>query len=91
MVVERYRQGADPVYARLHEGRQLAPGLRYLDSWVVDEPELSRCFQLMDADSLEALEQWIARWSDLVEFEVFPLITSGEAARRAAQGPSGPP
>lgn len=74
------------MYERLREGRQLASGLSYVDSWVVDEPELSRCFQLMDAERLEVLEQWAARWSDLVEFEIFPLIGSDEARRRTEQG-----
>ena len=30
------------------------------------------------------LEQWIARWSDLVDFEVVPVVTSAEATERIA-------
>jgi len=30
------------------------------------------------------LEQWMAQWSDLVEFEVHPVMTSQEAAQRMA-------
>jgi hypothetical protein len=30
------------------------------------------------------LEAWMARWSDLVAFEVHPVIASAEAARRVA-------
>jgi hypothetical protein len=48
MVVERYTKGPRPVYERAAtQGRMLPEGLRYVDSWVVDEPNLDRCFQLM--------------------------------------------
>jgi Protein of unknown function (DUF3303) len=81
MVVERFSRGAAPVYERAAEqGRLLPPGVRYVDSWV--DESLDRCFQLMEADEPGALDQWTARWSDLVEFEVVPVITSGEATAR---------
>jgi hypothetical protein len=80
MVVERFREGnARPVYERARErGRMLPPGLRYVDSWV--EANLGRCFQLMECDDLAPLMAWIARWTDLVEFEVIPVVTSGQAS-----------
>jgi hypothetical protein len=85
MIIERYRHGAAPVYDRFAaEGRLLPPGVRFLDSWVVDEPEISQCFQLMDADGLEPLTQWMQRWSDLVDFELFAVIDSPAAAARTA-------
>jgi hypothetical protein len=37
----------------------------------------------MEAEGREALDAWIARWSDVVDFEVAPVITSAEAATRA--------
>jgi hypothetical protein len=84
MVVERFRPGAAPaVYARARErGRMLPPGLTYLSSWV--EPGFGRCFQLMECDDPALFRPWIAAWEDLVEFEVVPVITSGEAAERMA-------
>jgi hypothetical protein len=30
------------------------------------------------------LEQWIANWSDLIDFEVYPVISSQEAVERIA-------
>ena len=79
MVVERYRQGPGPVYARLEaKGRMLPDGLRYVDSWV--EASYARCFQLMECDDLTLLMTWIAQWSDLVDFEVVPVVTSAQAA-----------
>jgi hypothetical protein len=83
MVVERFRDGdAAAVYRRFRErGRMLPEGLRYVDSWV--SSDLARCFQLMECDDAALFERWIACWQDLVEFEVVPVLTSAEAARRA--------
>ena len=82
MVVERFRGGdAGPVYRRFRERGRLAPeGLTYVDSWV--DESLQICFQLMRADGREPLDRWMAQWSDLVEFEVYPVVTSAEAAAR---------
>ena len=55
-------------------------GVRYIDSWVTDD--LTRCFQVMECDDRALLEQWIAGWSDLVEFDVIPVMTSAEARER---------
>ncbi len=82
MVVERFTQGARPVYERAADrGRMLPPGLVYVDSWI--DESLGRCFQLMETDDPALLDAWIARWSDLAEFEVVPVIGSAEAAERA--------
>ncbi|HEY7196093.1 MAG TPA: DUF3303 family protein [Gaiellaceae bacterium] len=84
MVIETYSQGPEPVYARAAErGRMLPPGLAYLASWV-EEPGLDRCFQLMETDEPRLFDEWIANWSDLAEFAIVPVITSAEAADRAA-------
>ncbi len=84
MVIETYLHGPAPVYARAAaEGRMLPDGLRYLDSWVAADG-LGRCFQLMETDEPALLEEWIARWSDLVVFEVVPVVDSAEAAGRLA-------
>ena len=84
MVVERYRDGdAVPVYRRFRDRGRLAPdGLTYVQSWVDDAME--RCYQLMETDDRSLLDQWVANWSDIVEFEVYPVITSAEAAERIA-------
>lgn len=79
MVVEHFKNGdAAPVYRRFREQGRLAPaGLTYVTSWV--EENLERCFQLMETDDRRLLDEWLANWSDLVEFEVYPVITSPEA------------
>jgi uncharacterized protein DUF3303 len=90
LVIEKYLHGPKPVYARASErGRMLPAGLTYRESWV-EEDDLSRCFQLMETADASLFEEWIANWSDLVEFEVVPVVTSQEAAARMAAGPSGP-
>jgi hypothetical protein len=80
MVIERFRGGdATPVYRRYRErGRMMPEGLKYVESWV--ETDFGRCFQLMECDDARLLQQWMARWEDLVEFEVIPVLTSKEAA-----------
>ncbi|MEV4514036.1 DUF3303 family protein [Dactylosporangium sp. NPDC049525] len=80
MVVERFKDGQPrPVYERAAaDGRMMPDGLRYVDSWV--EANFARCFQLMECDDLTLLMTWIARWSDLVDFEVVPVVPSASAA-----------
>ena len=45
---------------------------------------LGRCFQLMETDRRALLDEWMANWSDLVDFEVHVVISSAEAAERIA-------
>jgi Protein of unknown function (DUF3303) len=79
MVIETYRDGdPKPVYRRLKEkGRMASPGARYVSSWVTTDFE--RCFQVMDCDNEKVLDEWMSNWSDLVDFEVIPIITSEKA------------
>jgi hypothetical protein len=82
MVIETYTHGPAPVYARASKrGRMLPSGLAYLDSWV-DERDLKRCFQLMETEDTSLFDEWIVSWSDLVEFEIVPVVTSRVAAAR---------
>jgi hypothetical protein len=82
MVIEQFKDGnAVPVYRRFRERGRLAPeGLHYVSSWV--DTSFARCYQLMETDNRALLDEWIGRWSDLVDFEVHPVMTSAEAAAR---------
>jgi hypothetical protein len=84
MVVERFKgQDAVSVYRRVRDrGRSLPDGLRYVSSWV--ETNWDRCFQVMECDDPSLFDPWIAAWSDLVEFEIVPVITSADARERIA-------
>ena len=82
MVIERFRNGdAAPVYRRFRERGRMAPeGLAYISSWVNEE--LSICYQVMETSDRSLLDEWMCNWSDLVEFEIHPVMTSQEAAQR---------
>ena len=85
MIVEHYRIGdAKPVYERFRTRGRLAPeGLRYVASWVT--ADLAHCYQVMECDDRALLDQWTAAWTDIVEFEVHPVVTSAEAAAAVAK------
>jgi hypothetical protein len=78
MVIERFRnRDAKAVDRRLRQqGRGAPDGLRYVDSWI--EANFDRCFQLMECDDARLLQQWVAFWNDLVEFEIVPVVPSAE-------------
>jgi hypothetical protein len=84
MVIERFKDGDPvPVYRRFRDRGRLAPeGLSYVSSWV--NTKLERCYQLMETDNPLLLDEWIAQWKDIVDFEVHPVISSAEAAERMA-------
>lgn len=84
LIIEIFKnQDPVPVYRRFRDRGRLAPeGVRYVSSWVTED--LERCFQVMEADSRQLLDEWLANWNDLVEFEVYPVISSHEAAERVA-------
>ena len=84
MVVEHFKNNdALPVYRRFRDRGRLAPeGVQYISSWVDDK--LERCFQIMEASERDLLERWIQNWSDIVDFEVFPVLSSKDAAEKVA-------
>lgn len=81
LIIETFKNGdAAPVYRRFREQGRLAPdGLTYISSWTT--ADMSKCYQVMECADRRLIDQWIARWSDLVDFEIIPVITSAEAAK----------
>ncbi|MBI4550929.1 MAG: DUF3303 family protein [Candidatus Latescibacteria bacterium] len=79
MVIERFKnRDAVAVYRRFQEhGRMMPDGLKYVDSWI--EANLDRCFQLMECDDPRCFQPWVARWHDLIDFEIIPVVPSQEA------------
>ena len=73
MVVENFRDGCyDAVYDRFKtSGRMLPDGLNYLNSWSNENKNI--CFQLMESRDEALFKIWFQRWSDLVEFDVYPV------------------
>ena len=84
MVVEHFKDGDPiPVYRRFRDRGRLAPeGLSYVSSWV--DVTMQRCYQVMETEDPRLLDAWISHWSDIVQFEVHPVMTSAEAAARVA-------
>ena len=82
MVIETFKSGmADKVYERFNDkGRALPEGVYYLDSWLTNDR--TKCFQLMEADRFELIEEWIAKWDDLIEFEI---VSVQDSPTKAAQ------
>jgi len=83
LIIETFRNGdAAPVYERFRARGRLAPeGLTYVASWVTED--LGRCYQVMECADRALLDAWMSNWSDLVDFEVVPVVSSSEAAARA--------
>jgi len=78
MVIERFK-AADPapIGERFRQkGRMLPEGVVYHASWV--DSAGTRCFQVMQAPSPEALDDWTRRWMDLIDFEIVPVVPSSE-------------
>jgi hypothetical protein len=84
MIIERFKNGDPvPVYRRFRDhGRRLPDGLTYVASWVT--VDMTMCYQLMECEERDLLDQWLRGGSDLVDFEVAPVITSAEAVERIA-------
>jgi hypothetical protein len=84
MVVEHFKErSAVPVYRRFRDkGRMMPEGLVYVSSWV--DHNFERCYQLMETHDRVLLDAWMANWSDLIDFEVHPVVPSKEAVEKIA-------
>ena len=61
----------------------MAPdGLVFVEAWVDDT--LERRYLLMQTHDDRLLDEWMANWKDLIEFEVHSVITPEEAGEKAA-------
>lgn len=78
MVLEQFTRENLPLISDrfMTQGRLMPEGVEYVSSWV--DPANLKCYQVMQAESRALLDQWIANWSDIVQFEVVPVKTSME-------------
>ena len=81
MVVEKFKnQDAKTIYRRLRDkGRMMPDGLTVVNSWVT--ADLGRCFQLMETEDVTLLQRWITNWSDLMAFEIVPVVPGKDTAQ----------
>ena len=84
MVIETFRnQDALSVYRRFRDkGRQMPDGLAFVSSWV--SADLGRCFQIMETEDVTLLQRWVTAWSDLVDFEIIPVVPGKSTAEALA-------
>ena len=84
MIIEHFKNNDPaPIYCRFRDKGRMAPeGLLYISSWI--DESLTRCYQLMETSDRTLLDNWIANWSDLIDFEIHPVISSAEAAQKIA-------
>ena len=84
MVIERFRnRDVKAVYRRFGDkGRMMPDGLAFVGSWV--SADTGRCFQLMECAEVTLLQRWVAEWSDLIEFEIVPVVAGKETAAALA-------
>jgi PAS domain S-box-containing protein len=82
MVVEHFKDAA-AVYQRLWErGRILPGGLDLVSAWFDENVDGS--YRLLETGDHRLLDEWMANWSDLIDFEVHPVITAEEAGEKLA-------
>ena len=84
-VIERFRnRDRKPRCCRLRDyGRQMPDGLKYMKSWI--DPTFERRFQLMECDDARLLQQRIVHCSDLMDFEIVPVVQSSDTREIVAR------
>ena len=84
MIIEHFKNNDPaPIYRRFRDKGRMAPeGLLYISSWI--DESLTRCYQPMETSARALIDNWIANWSDLIDFEIHPVISSAEAAQKIA-------
>jgi len=82
MIIETFRKGkVKELYKRFADkGRQLPEGVTYINSWIDENVET--CYQVMESDTIEKINEWIRLWKDVADFRVIPVITSAEAKKK---------
>ncbi len=79
LIIEHFKKDKVlELYERFDKkGRMLPKGVIYINSWI--DENIETCYQIMESESLEKLQEWIANWNDLADFEIIPVLTSVEA------------
>ena len=88
MVIETFRNGdALSAYRRFRDAGPRRPeGVEYVGSWIEAEPQ--PLLPLMETDDVGLLQQWVAFWVDLVDFEIVPVATPAQLLRGVASSTS---
>jgi len=82
MVLERLKD-AEAVYTRLWDRGRMAPkDLAFISTWV--DEDVNCVYRLLAADDRRAVDDWMANWNDLIDFEIHAVITPEEAGEKVA-------
>ncbi len=86
MIIEKFKPGkVKELYLRFAEkGRMMPEGVNYINSWINEE--VTVCYQFMEAESVDKLNEWINNWNDLADFELLPVISSAAAKAKVLAG-----
>lgn len=86
MIIEKFHAGkVKSLYKRFEEkGRMMPDGVTYINSWITED--VTTCFQVMEADTFEKLNEWISNWNDLADFEIIPVLISPQAKEKVFAG-----
>lgn len=78
MVIERFKNGDHHAVGQRFKqrGRLMPAGVSYVASWM--SPAGDTCFQVTEAADRSLLDEWMSNWSDLVTFEVCPVLASAD-------------
>jgi hypothetical protein len=82
MVIERLKD-AEAVYTRLWDRGRMAPTDLVFESTWVDE-NVNCVYRLLAANDRQPIDDWMANWKDLIDFEVHSVITPEEAGEKVA-------
>ena len=83
MVIEHFKDEVE-IYRRFREkGRMMPEGLNYVSSWI--DTDFEKCFQLMETENAKLFDEWTLNWNDIVDFEIFPVMSSKKAAEKVAE------
>lgn len=86
LIIEKFRKDkVKALYLRLEkEGRLLPEGIQYLSSWI--DLDITTCYQVMQADTLGQIQEWLMQWQEFAEFEIIPVIDSDTARHLVLTG-----
>ena len=88
LIIENFKKDkVKALYLRLEkEGRLLPEGIQYLSSWI--DLDITTCYQVMQADTLGQIQEWLLEWEGFAEFEIIPVIDSDTARKIVLSGKS---
>jgi hypothetical protein len=83
MIIEHFHPGkAKEIYSNLDKtGRKIPDGVHYINSWI--DENLTICYQVMESDSDEKIQEWVNMNKGPVDYEVIKVITSAQAKEKA--------